>query len=100
MNGRILAKNRLHVVSAAQRLPSVLLFKTMSASTLENDLMPVSCAMQDFINRLASYTTSVLIMVKGLLSVVYAAAGLRIVATVTNIKNAVGARGSRFMKNA
>ena len=56
--------------------------------------------MQDLLNVLISDTTSVLILAKNLLSVVYAAAGLCMVATATVIKNVVGARGSRFMKNA
>ena len=61
--------------------------------------MPVISAMQHFLSRLASYTTSVLILVKSLVSVIYAAVGLCMVATATVIKNVVGARGSRFMNS-
>ena len=100
MSGRILAKNRLHVVSAAQRLPSLATFRDMSVLIQENGLMPVISAMQDLLTRLVSYTISALTLAKSLLSVVYAAAVLCMVATATVIKNVVGARGSRFMKNA
>ena len=76
MSGRILAKNRLHVVSAAQRLPSLATFRDMSVLIQENGLMPVIYAMQDLLIVLASDTTSVLITAKSLLHVLYAAVGL------------------------
>ena len=100
MSGRILAKNRSHVVSAAQRLLILALFRTMSVLILESDLTRVIYAVQDLLSGLASYTTSVLIMVKNLLSVLYAAVGLARVATATIIRSAVGVRGSRSTRNA
>ena len=72
----------------------------MSVLIQENGLMPVVYAVQRLLNNLVSYTTSVLIMAKNLLSVVYAAVDFCMVALATNIKSAVGARGSRFMRNA
>ena len=72
----------------------------MSVLIQESGLMPATYATQDLLTRLVSYFTSVLILAKGLLHVLYAAADLCIVATATVIKNVVGARGSRFMKNA
>ena len=99
MSERILAKNRLHVVSAAQRLPCLPASDNMSVSIQGNGPMPVIYATQDLLTRLLSYTTSVLIMVKGLLYAVYAAVDLCTVALAIIIKNVVGARGSRFMKS-
>ena len=72
----------------------------MNAVTLEKDLILVIYAVQRLLNKLVSYTTSVLIMAKNLLHVLYAAAGLCIVATVTNIKNVVAVLGSGSTKNA
>ena len=62
--------------------------------------MPVIYAMQDLLTRLVSYFTSVLILAKNLLSVLYAAAGLPIVAIATVIKNAVAVFGSGSTRNA
>ena len=80
-------------------MPSLSPFRTMSVSTRERSRTSASYAMQDLLNVLISDTTSVLILVKNLLHVLYAAAGLCTVATATVIKNVVGARGSRFMKS-
>ena len=91
---------RTLAMSVVQRLPNLLPFKLMNEFTVGSDLTRVIYAMQGLLIYLVSYTTSVLILAKSLLSVVYAAAGLCMVATATVIKNVVGARGSRFMKNA
>ena len=74
--------------------------KPMIVLILESDLTRVIYAVQDLLSGLASYTTSVLIMVKNLLSVLYAAVGLARVATATIIRSAVGVRGSRSTRNA
>ena len=100
MNGRILGSVRTFAVCATQHLPRLPTFRSMSVSIQGNDLTPVISAMRDLLSRIASYTTSVLTLAKGLLSVVYAAADLARLALATVIKNVVGARGSRFMKNA
>ena len=100
MSGRILASVRLAVVSAAQRLPSLSTFRAMNARILERSRTSASYAMQDLLTVLISDTTSVLTLAKNLLSVIYAAVGLVGMALATNIKSDVGARGSRFMKNA
>ena len=71
----------------------------MNAVILEKDLILVIYAVQRLLNKLVSYTTSVLIMVKGLLYAVYAAVDLCMVALAIIIRSVVGARGSRFMKS-
>ena len=81
-------------------MPSWFRSKLTNEFTVERDLTSVLYATQGLLNRLISYTTSVLIMAKNLLHVLYPAAGLCIVATVTNIKNVVAVRGLRFTKNA
>ena len=100
MSGRTLAKNRLHVVSAAQRLPSLATSEIMSVSIQGNGPMPATYATQGLLNKLASSTTSVLTLAKGLLHVIYAAVALARVATATIIRSAVGVRGSRSTRNA
>ena len=100
MSVRILASVRSAVVSAVQRLPSVPASDIMSVSIRGSDLMPVISATYDLLNKLISYTTSVLTLAKGLLSVLYAAADLARVALATFIRHAVGARGSGSMRNA
>ena len=80
-------------------MPSVPASDIMSVSIRGSDLMPVISATYDLLNKLISYTTSVVTLAKGLVSVIYAAVDFCMVATATNIKSDVGARGSRFMKN-
>ena len=72
----------------------------MNARILENNLSNVISATYVLLNKLASYTTSVLTMANSLLHVIYAAVALARVALATFIRHAVGARGSKFMKNA
>ena len=84
----------------AQHLPGVVPFRPMSVPIQGNGLMRVIYAVKRLLNKLVSYTTSVLILAKNLLSAVYVAVGLCIMATVTSIRSVVGARGSRFTKNA
>ena len=74
--------------------------KPMSVLTQESDLMPVISATYDLLNKLASYTTSVLITAKSLLLVLYAAVGLARVAIATGIRNVVAVLESRSMRNA
>ena len=100
MSVRILANVHTLAHFARQHLPGIPPFRDMSVLILEKDLILVIYAMRALLIRLVLYTTSVLILAKSLLSVLYAAAGLCMVATATVIKNVVGARGSRFMKNA
>ena len=71
----------------------------MNAVTRENDLMHVIYAAQHLLSKLASYTISVLTLVKNLLYVLTAAAVLCTAATATGIRSVVGARGSRSMKS-
>ena len=100
MSVRILASVHTLAHFVRQHLPSLPASDNMSVSIQGNGPMPVIYAMQDFLNRLASYTTSVLTLAKSLLHVIYAAVALARVALATFIRHAVGARGSRFMRNA
>ena len=84
---------------ARQRLPPLPTFRSMSAVTLENGPMPVIYAMHGLLNTLASYATSVLILAKDLLYVLYAAVDLCMVALATSIRNIVDVLGSRSMKS-
>ena len=83
-----------------QRLPGMAAFRHMNAVTREKDLSSVIYAVQDFLNKLASYTTSVLTMAKDLLSVLTAAVDLHTVTLATVIRSAVDVLGSRSMRSA
>ena len=100
MSGRILGKNRLHVVSAAQHLPSLPASDIMSVLIQENGLLLVIYAMQGLIIDLVSYTTSVLILAKNLLNVLYVAVALGTIALATVIRSAVDVLGSRSTRSA
>ena len=100
MSVRILASVHTLAHYVRQHLPSLPASDNMSVSIQGNGPMPVIYAMQDFLNRLASNTTSVLITPKNLPYVVYAAVGLPIMAIATVIKNAVAVLGSGSTKNA
>ena len=100
MSGRILASVHTLAHFVRQHLHSLPASDNMSVSIQGNGPMPVIYAMQDLLFRLISVTTSVLILVKGLLSVIYAAVALARVALATIIRSAVGVRGSGSTKNA
>mgnify|MGYP006874406673 FL=1 len=91
---------RTLAMSVVQRLPNLLPFKLMNEFTVGSDLTRVIYAMQGLLIDLVSYTTSVLILAKNLLNVLYVAVALGTVALATVIRSAVDVLGSRSTRSA
>ena len=91
---------RTLAMSVAQRLPNLPPFKLMNEFTVGSDLTRVIYAMQGLLIDLVSYTTSVLILAKNLLNVLYVAVALGTVALATVIRSAVDVLGSRSTRSA